>query len=186
MPQNITAPRSVLATATIALAVVLGACGSSSSSKASDTTKASSETTTTTAATSSTTASAANALASAPAPGSHFDTTISFVKLPGNGGLILVGPNGHSLYVFDRDQGTTSACTGGCQTVWPALTASGTPTVATGLDASKAGTAAGGQVTYNGHLLYYYAADNNPGDTNGVTIPNWHLVSPLGTAMTGG
>jgi predicted lipoprotein with Yx(FWY)xxD motif len=184
MSHAISGPRSVFAAATVALAVLLGACGSSSSGKSSSA-KGSSNTTTTTAASTTTTANAANALANAPAPAGHFDTTISFVKLPGNGGLVLVGPNGHSLYVFDKDQGTTSACTGGCANVWPKLTASGTPTVATGLDVSKAGTAAGGQVTYNGHLLYYYAADNNPGDTNGLSIPNWHVVSPLGTAMSG-
>ena len=91
MSHAITAPRSVFAGATVALAVLLGACGSSSSGKKSSNTTASSETTTTTAASTATTANAANALANAPAPGSHFDTTISFVKLPNAGGLILVG-----------------------------------------------------------------------------------------------
>ncbi|HEY7134059.1 MAG TPA: hypothetical protein VIB48_03255 [Acidimicrobiia bacterium] len=182
MSNAFTAPRATAAAGAIALAVMLGACGSSSSGKSSK--SSASTTTTSTAATSATTASSANAFASAPPPGPHFDTTISFVKLSGGGGLILVSPNGHSLYVFDKDQGTTSACTGGCATIWPKLTANGTPTVAPGLDASKVGTAAGGQVTYNGHLLYNYAGDNNPGDTNGVSIPNWHVVSPLGTAMS--
>jgi predicted lipoprotein with Yx(FWY)xxD motif len=183
MSNALTAPRATAAAGALALALLLGACGSSSSGKSS---KSNATTTTTAAAATSapTTGSAANAFASAPPPGSHFDTTISFVKLSGGGGLILVGPNGHSLYVFDKDQGTTSACTGGCNAIWPKLTANGTPTVATGLDASKAGTAAGGQVTYNGHLLYYFSGDNNPGDTNGVNIPNWHVVSPLGTAMS--
>ncbi|MBV8951754.1 MAG: hypothetical protein JOZ99_12825, partial [Actinobacteria bacterium] len=61
----------------------------------------------------------------------------------------------------------------------------GTPSVAPGLFAAKAGTAAGGQVTYNGHLLYYFAGDQAPGDTNGLSISGWHVVSPLGTAMAG-
>lgn len=29
-------------------------------------------------------------------------------------GKYLVGPNGHTLYLFEKDQGTTTACTGGC------------------------------------------------------------------------
>src|SRR5690348_13517229 len=185
MPKRLTAPRAVVAAGAVVFALLLAGCGSSSSGSKSKSTTASSETTTTTAATSSTTVSAANAFAAAPPPGPHFDTTISFVKLPSGGGLVLVGPNGHSLYVFDKDQGTTSACTGACSTIWPKLTASGTLTVAPGLSLSKAGTATGGQVTYNGHLLYYFSGDTNPGDTNGVSIPGWHVVSPLGTAMTG-
>jgi len=177
-----TVSRPALAAGVLCFAMALGACGSSgtSSKPAASSTSGS---TSSTAAVSSTSAASGNPLASAPPPGDHFATTLSFVHLTG-GGLILVGPNGHSLYVFDRDQGTTAACTGGCASAWPALTSSGAPTVAAGLDASKAGTAAG-QVTYNGHLLYYFAADKAPGDTNGLSISGWHVVSPLGTAMAG-
>ncbi len=180
-----TTSRTVLAAAV--LAVVLAACGSSSgkSSKSRSTSSSSSTSASTAAPAASATSASGNPLASAPPPGSHFATTISFVKLPNNGGLVLVGPDGHSLYVFDRDQGTTSACTGACAKAWPPLTSSGTPTVAAGLDASKAGKASSGQVTYNGHLLYYFSGDTAPGDTNGVSIPGWHVVSPLGTAMAG-
>jgi predicted lipoprotein with Yx(FWY)xxD motif len=174
---------SRIAVATAILALVLAACGSSSSGKSS---KSPSSTAPTTAATAgSSTSASGNPFASAPPPGNHFATTLSFVKLPDNGGLVLVGPNGHSLYVFDKDQGTTTACTGGCAKAWPPLDSSAKPTVAAGLDAAKAGTVSSGQVTYNGHLLYYYAGDSAPGATNGLSIPGWHVVSPLGTAMTG-
>ena len=178
-----TVSRPALAATALCFAMALGACGSSGKSSK-PTASSSSGSTSSTAAVSSTSAASGNPLASAPPPGNHFDTTLSFVHLTGGGGLILVGPNGHSLYVFDRDQGTTTACTSGCASAWPALTSSGTPTVAAGLDASKAGTAAG-QITYNGHLLYYFAADTAPGDTNGLSISGWHVVSPLGTAMAG-
>src|SRR3954468_4288631 len=40
-------------------------------------------------------------------------------------GRVLVGANGHTLYLFEKDSGTTSACTGGCAAVWPGLTATG-------------------------------------------------------------
>lgn len=178
-----TTSRTVVATAVLALA--LAACGSSSSGKSSKAKSSSSSAPTTAASVGSSTSATGNPLASAPPPGNHFATTVSFVKLPNNGGLVLVGPNGHSLYVFDKDQGTTTACTGGCAKAWPPLDSSGKPTVAAGLDASKAATVSSGQVTYNGHLLYYYAGDSAPGDTNGLSIPGWHVVSPLGTAMSG-
>src|SRR4051812_19221124 len=40
----------------------------------------------------------------------------------------LVGPDGHTVYLFEKDTGTTSACTGGCAGAWPGVTATGTPT----------------------------------------------------------
>lgn len=41
------------------------------------------------------------------------------------------------------------------------------------------------QVTYNGHLLYYFAGDEAPGDTNGQNVGDvWFVVSPEGEALT--
>jgi predicted lipoprotein with Yx(FWY)xxD motif len=97
-------------------------------------------------------------------------------------GDILVDTNGRTLYLFEKDQGTTSACTGACSNAWPALKVTGTPTAGTGLDASKIGSA-NGQVTYAGHLLYFYSGDGKPGDTIGASIPNFAAVSPAGNAV---
>ena len=97
-------------------------------------------------------------------------------------GDILVDTNGRTLYQFEKDQGTTSACTGACANAWPALSATGAPTAGAGLDASKIGSA-NGQVTYAGHLLYFYSGDAKPGDTIGASIPGWAAVSPTGAAI---
>jgi len=94
-------------------------------------------------------------------------------------GDYLVGPNGHTLYLFEKDTGTTTACTGGCAAVWPALTAA-SPTAGSGIDSAKLSTAAGDQVVFNGHLLYFFATDKAPGDTNGIGIPAWYPLSPSG------
>jgi predicted lipoprotein with Yx(FWY)xxD motif len=94
-------------------------------------------------------------------------------------GSILVDATGRTVYRFEKDQGTMSACTGACATAWPALRASGTPTAGTGVDPAKVGSA-NGQVTYDGHLLYFYAGDRNPGDTLGASIPSFDAVSPAG------
>lgn len=94
-------------------------------------------------------------------------------------GDVLVDGAGKTLYLFEKDSGTTSACTGGCAKAWPALSASGAVTGSTGVDASKL-SSAHGQVTYNGHLLYYFSGDATPGDMNGVTIDGWYPVTPAG------
>ena len=52
----------------------------------------------------------------------------------------------------------------------------------------RLGDANGTQVTYNGHLLYTYAGDSKPGDTNGEGIDGvWFVATPdLATQGPGG
>lgn len=100
---------------------------------------------------------------------------------PGAAGL--VDGRGFSLYVFANDTagGGTSACTGGCASAWPALTADGEPTAGEGVTGELGTiTRADGttQVTYDGLPLYFFASDAAPGDTNGASIPNWSLAQP--------
>jgi predicted lipoprotein with Yx(FWY)xxD motif len=111
-------------------------------------------------------------------------STVNAVRLPGNEGLALAGPNGHTLYLFDNNHGTTSACAAACQQVWPPLVASATPTAGPGLDTAELTTGPSGQVMYNNNLLFDYSGDKAPGDANGFGIPGWHIVSPRGTGMT--
>ena len=84
---------------------------------------------------------------------------------------ILTNAQGLTLYYFTPDSATTSACTGGCAQAWPPLlmTGSGSPTASGSLPGTLTAvtTANGNQVEYNGHLLYTYAADSAPGQTNG-------------------
>ncbi|MHB8467893.1 MAG: COG4315 family predicted lipoprotein [Acidimicrobiales bacterium] len=122
--------------------------------------------------------SSASATATTAAP----SATLSVATKAGSGAYV-VGSDGHTLYTFEKDTGTKSACTGACAAVWPGLAVSGTPTVGAGLDSTKVSTAAGqvaGQVVYNGHLLYDYSGDKAAGDTNGTKIDGWYLVSPAG------
>ena len=110
--------------------------------------------------------------------------TISLAK--GRAGIFAIGPNGHSLYVFGKDQGTKSACTGACAWHWPALTDRGPITVGPAINKSEVGKSDGqvpDQLTYYGHLLYYYKGDTAPGQTNGTQHSDWHLVGPLGNVI---
>ncbi|MFL5839131.1 MAG: hypothetical protein ACJ77Z_01605 [Thermoleophilaceae bacterium] len=117
--------------------------------------------------------------------------TISLAS-EGNLGKILVDSKGHTLYLFQKDSGTKSACTGACASAWPPLRASGKPVVGAGLNASGVGTTARSdgkpQVTYNGHPLYLFQGDKNPGDTNGQGSAAfgapWYALSSSGNGVT--
>ena len=101
-------------------------------------------------------------------------------------GAILVNGAGRTLYLFENDHGTTSACTGACAQIWPGYSAGATPGAGAGVDAGKLATAAGqvpAQATYDGHLLYHYSGDTAPGDVKGVGLPGWYPVSPSGAKV---
>ena len=103
-------------------------------------------------------------------------------------GDVLVDRQGRTLYLFARDSGTMSACTGACAVNWPPLRVRGTPLVGSGAKPSDVGRAARpdgiSQLTYNGHPLYTFVNDKKPGDTNGEGINafggSWFAVSAAG------
>ena len=107
-------------------------------------------------------------------------------------GKILVNSQGRTVYMFTRDSGTMSECSGACAVNWPPVRATGKPTIGSGANASLISTTSrsGGaeQVTYNGHPLYLFKGDNNPGDTNGQGLNafggNWYALSPAGDQVT--
>jgi predicted lipoprotein with Yx(FWY)xxD motif len=108
-------------------------------------------------------------------------------------GKILVDSQGRTLYLFKKDAGTKSACTGACASAWPPLRANGKSTVGSGANASLLGTAArtdgAAQVTYSGHPLYTYALDTKPGQTNGQGVSafgaSWFALSSAGNQASG-
>jgi predicted lipoprotein with Yx(FWY)xxD motif len=109
-------------------------------------------------------------------------------------GDVLVDRQGRTLYLFARDSGTVSACTGACAVNWPPLRVRGAPLVGSGATPSDVGTTARAdgfsQLTYNGHPLYTFVNDKKPGDTNGEGISafggSWFAVSPAGNQVAPG
>ena len=103
-------------------------------------------------------------------------------------GKILVDGNGRTLYLFEADKPNMSNCSGACLSIWPAFTSQGKPQAHGGALAAKIGTISTGngkkQVTYNGHPLYYYAADQNSGDTTGQGLKQfgaaWYVLATSG------
>ncbi len=101
-------------------------------------------------------------------------------------GTILVDSAGKTLYVFDRDTGGASSCTGNCAVTWPALVLpSGTTTPVAGSGVNGLGVVARPddaskmQVTLGGKPLYTFSGDTAAGDTKGDGVGGtWHVAKP--------
>ena len=102
-------------------------------------------------------------------------------------GRILVDARGHTLYLFEKDDGV-STCNSACTTYWPPLTSHTTPRAGKGvhqsllrLTRSRNGTR---QVTYAGHPLYTFVGDKHAGQTTGQGLDNfgaeWYALSASG------
>jgi predicted lipoprotein with Yx(FWY)xxD motif len=118
------------------------------------------------------------------------------IRVSDNGklGKILVDSKGRTVYLFKKDTGSKSTCSGACAFDWPPVTTTGKPTAGTGATASMLGTTrrsdGAPQVTYNGHPLYLYIGDRNTGDANGQSVnafgAEWYVLTPAGSANTAG
>jgi predicted lipoprotein with Yx(FWY)xxD motif len=104
-------------------------------------------------------------------------------------GTALVDRSGRSLYLFEKDSPTMSACTGACASAWPPVLAHGSATqasapVQSALVGSVQRSDGTRQVTYDGHPLYRYAGDDKAGQTRGQGLDQfgagWYVVSPSG------
>ncbi len=100
-------------------------------------------------------------------------------------GTVVTDGTGYTLYWFSRDTPTSSACDEVCIPEWPPVT--GTPKVAAGSTLrGRLGTFTRSdgvvQATYDGHPLYTFAGDFDPGDVGGNGVVqfggSWHAVRP--------
>ena len=153
-----------------ACAIGVAACGSSSSSSA---TKTPESTPSTKPASSSSTSGSSD-------PAS---TTLQLVSTPL--GKVVADSAGKVLYLYVPDgTATVSTVPAGVLALWPAVQATGVPTLGPGLTAkSSTGAQPNGQqwVLYNGHLLYRYTGDTKAGDVNGNALGNvWYAVTAAG------
>jgi predicted lipoprotein with Yx(FWY)xxD motif len=103
-------------------------------------------------------------------------------------GDVLVGPNGKTLYIFDKDTGGVSNCNDQCATAWPPLLTDVAPQANTGAQQALLGTTERKdgkmQVTYKGMPLYYWFRDSAAGQWNGQSVGNaWWMVNPAGARL---
>lgn len=106
-------------------------------------------------------------------------------------GNAITSANGHTLYLFRGDHGTTSECYGQCASYWPPLLTSGSPKASGRVKASLLGTTKRKdgklQVTYKGHPLYTYVGDKKAGQTSGegsnASGAKWYALAPSGATI---
>jgi predicted lipoprotein with Yx(FWY)xxD motif len=103
----------------------------------------------------------------------------------------LVGSDGHTLYTNTADTPSHLICTDSCLSIWPPVL--GKASVGSGLSAAAFSTVDRGsstQVTYQGHPLYEFSSDSQPGQTNGNGLTDqggtWHAAGTAATAKSGG
>ena len=109
-------------------------------------------------------------------------------------GTILVDGKGRTLYLFEKDKGARSSCSGACASVWPPAPAATVAHGAAGISAARLGSIrrADGhsEATYAGHPLYFYAGDSKPGQTTGQGLDQfgggWYVLSPDGRKIDRG
>jgi len=146
--------RSVMRVAAVA-ALLLSACGSTSS-----------------------TASSSSSPAASPT------VDVATVTAAGAQVMALTTPSGLTLYYLTSDVATATKCAGACLAHWPPLLSTGSPIGMAGISGTLTvvQNANGGQVAYNGHLLYEFANDKAAGDTKGEGIQAfggvWHVATP--------
>lgn len=108
-------------------------------------------------------------------------------------GVVLVDGEGKTLYLFEKDTGTTSMCSGACAQAWPPVTTDGAPTAGGGVQAALLTTSKRSdgttQVVYGGHPLYYFVRDKDSGDAYGQGVSafgaDWYVVGPNGQKLEG-
>ena len=158
----------------VGVALLAAACASGSSSSA--------------APASSPGASSANsASGSAAASGGTAITTAT-----SSGSTFLTDGSGRAVYLWVKDTGDASSCSGACAGAWPPVTTTGAPAASGSAKASDLGTITRSdgtkQVTYDGHPLYYFSGDSGAGTATGQGSDSfgakWWLVSPAGGDVT--
>jgi len=107
-------------------------------------------------------------------------------------GTVLATSRGMTLYYYSKDKpgSGTSACAGGCASVWPPLTGTARAPAGVTLPGPIGSiTRRGGvqQVTVNGFPVYTYAADKSPGQVTGNGVGGkWHVIKLSGGSGSAG
>lgn len=163
----------------LGVALLAAACSSGSSSSAP-------------AAPSSGAAGSSSAAGGAAASGGASGSATVITTASSSGNTFLTDGSGKAIYLWTKDSGGMSACSGACAGAWPPVTTTGSPTAAGSAKASDLGTITRSdgtkQVTYDGHPLYYFSGDSGSGTASGQGSTGfgakWWLVAPSGSDVT--
>jgi predicted lipoprotein with Yx(FWY)xxD motif len=107
------------------------------------------------------------------------------------GMILAAGSKQLTVYLFEKDRGPRSSCTGACASFWPPVTTTGKPDAQGRAVAADLGTITRTdgtkQVTYKGHPLYYFVKDKDSGDAYGQAMKafgaEWYALAPSGSKV---
>jgi predicted lipoprotein with Yx(FWY)xxD motif len=104
-------------------------------------------------------------------------------------GGVLSDSRGHTLYSYASDTARKSACYTACAATWPPFLTAGKPLAGLGVRASLLGTTKRKdgklQVTYAGHPLYFFAAEQKAGRLDGQGYESkWWALDASGAKVT--
>jgi predicted lipoprotein with Yx(FWY)xxD motif len=107
------------------------------------------------------------------------------------GTILAAGAKQMTVYLFEADKGSVSACSGECAAIWPPVTVASAATAGAGAMSADLGTITRSdgtkQVTYKGHPLYFYAKDGDKGDAYGQGLKSfgasWYVLAPSGVKV---
>jgi predicted lipoprotein with Yx(FWY)xxD motif len=168
--------------AAVASAALLAGCGSSSKSSSATTAAAS------------TTTQQANTPAAASTAANPTAAVLVTSKPSKLGPILAVAPKKLTVYMFEADKGSQSACTGACEGAWPPVTSASAAQAGGSAVAADLGTITRSngtrQVTYKGHPLYLFAKDKDGGDAYGQGVKafgaDWYVLKPDGSKVDEG
>jgi predicted lipoprotein with Yx(FWY)xxD motif len=125
-------------------------------------------------------------------------TSFSTAKVSGLGTVVVDG-RGRTVYILTADGKTNAPCTdeSGCTKLWPDLplpdgvaSAKGEMGIDASLLSTKKSSDGETYPTYHGWLMYEYAADSGPGQSNGQGIKSfggtWYVLDASGSPVTSG
>ena len=139
-----------------------------------------------------------NGVTSTPGSGGSGSPATSFSTANVSGlGNVVVDGKGRTVYILTKAGTKNVSCTdgNGCTAIWPDLSLPSGTTKATAGSGIKASLLSSKKLsdgetypTYNGYLMYEYAADSGAGQANGQGITSfggtWYVLSPNGTPIT--
>jgi len=89
---------------------------------------------------------------------------------------MVTAKNGMTLYTFDKDMGTDSACYDACATAWPPYMAEASDKASGEWTMTKRKDGAS-QWVYDGHPVYFFKDDAAKGDMKGDGFKGvWHVI----------
>jgi predicted lipoprotein with Yx(FWY)xxD motif len=106
------------------------------------------------------------------------------VLVGGTTEAILVNDRGLPLYFYRPDTAANSLVSGGLAAAWPPLTSATATAAGVSGKLTVVNDAHGGQVAYNGHLLYTFTADQ-PGQVTGQGVQDFFVATPGLAPITG-